>query len=341
MRITNNMLVMNLMNNLNSNLNKLDKTQQKIASGKKFQLPSDDPIGVSKSLKFHTDLSRIEQYQSNLKDGLSWMKVTEDSIKQVGEIMKRAKELTIQALNGTNSDDDKKKISEEIGQLKEQLIKISNATYAGRSIFTGYKTDTDLLDKDGNYKLTNYKAGTVGGSDIIKLNDTEVSKYNIGVSDEIGINTVGIRLFGKKGIDLDTVSYTGSVNGYKVDKTSKTSEIDTNTNKSYMIALFDDIKKCMDTNNNVDLNKDLDRLANVNEVVLSLRAEIGAKCNRLDMTEKRMTDENLTFTKLMSENENVDMSEAIMQSKMEESVYNASLAVGMKVIMPTLVDFIR
>ncbi|WP_066505916.1 flagellar hook-associated protein FlgL [Abyssisolibacter fermentans] len=344
MRITNNMLVMNLMNNLNTNLSRMDKTQQNLSSGKKFQLPSDDPIGVSKSLKYHTDLSRIAQYKRNLNDSISWLQVTEDSLTQVGEIMKRTKELTVQALNGTNSPSDKQKISEEIGQLKEQLIKVSNATYAGRSIFTGYKTDTDLLDKDGYYKLTNYKNGSIGAgvTDMSELSNDEVSIYNIGVSDQIKVNTVGIRLFGKyDGSSLDTPSYTDDVKGYKIDKTNNISEKDATTDKSYLIALFDDIKATMDADDHDGLDKDLGRLDAINENVLSLRAEIGAKCNRLEMTQSRMDDEELIFTKLMSDNEDIDMAETIMNSKMQESVYNASLAVGTKIIQPTLVDFLR
>ncbi len=71
MRVTNNMLVNNMVYNLNQNLKVLEKLQYQKATGKKFRVPSDDPIGVSKSLKFNTDLSKLEQYNRNVEDALS------------------------------------------------------------------------------------------------------------------------------------------------------------------------------------------------------------------------------------------------------------------------------
>ncbi|NLK44647.1 MAG: flagellar hook-associated protein FlgL, partial [Tissierellia bacterium] len=61
MRITNNMLINNMTYNLNQTLQRLEKLQYESA-GKKFRVPSDDPIGASKSLKFNTDISKVEQY---------------------------------------------------------------------------------------------------------------------------------------------------------------------------------------------------------------------------------------------------------------------------------------
>jgi flagellar hook-associated protein 3 FlgL len=75
--------------------------------------------------------------------------------------------------------------------------------------------------------------------------------------------------------------------------------------------------------------------------VLRLRADVGARINRLDLTENRMLNDVTNFTRLMSENENVDMTETIMNLKNEENVYRASLAGGARIIMPSLVDFLR
>ena len=142
MRVTNNMLVNNMVYNLNQNLKKLEKLQYQLATGKKFRVPSDDPIGASKSLKFNTDISKLEQYERNVKDALSWMSDTEAALGEIGEVLKRAKELTVDAANGTKTTEDLHKIKEEIDQLKEHLIQIANTTYAGRHVFSGYKTDS-------------------------------------------------------------------------------------------------------------------------------------------------------------------------------------------------------
>jgi flagellar hook-associated protein 3 FlgL len=63
--------------------------------------------------------------------------------------------------------------------------------------------------------------------------------------------------------------------------------------------------------------------------------------NRLELTELKMLNDTTNFTKLMSENENVDMAETIMNLMNEQNVYRASLAGGARIIMPSLIDFLR
>ena len=66
MRITNNMLVNNMMYNMGNNLERLDRIQQQLATGKKIATPSDDPIVASRALKMRTDVAEIQQYKNHL-----------------------------------------------------------------------------------------------------------------------------------------------------------------------------------------------------------------------------------------------------------------------------------
>ena len=93
MRITNGMLVTNMLFNLNQNMGRLNKLNEQMHTQRKFSVPSDDPIGVSKSLKYHTDLSKIEQYTRNAEDANSWMKETESALTEIGEVLHRANKL--------------------------------------------------------------------------------------------------------------------------------------------------------------------------------------------------------------------------------------------------------
>lgn len=76
---------------------------------------------------------------------MSWMNDTEAALAEIGEVLKRAYELTVDAANGTKDDGDLLKIREEIEQLKDHLVQIANTTYSGRHIFSGYKTDKPLM----------------------------------------------------------------------------------------------------------------------------------------------------------------------------------------------------
>ncbi len=80
-----------------------------------------------------------------------------------------------------------------------------------------------------------------------------------------------------------------------------------------------------------------EQLDNVNRI----RADLGARYNRLELTEDRLQTNKVTFTRLMSENEDADMAEVIMRLKNEENVYKASLSGGARIIQPNLLDFLR
>ncbi|MGE5613336.1 MAG: flagellar hook-associated protein FlgL, partial [Bacillota bacterium] len=80
--------------------------------------------------------------------------------------------------------------------------------------------------------------------------------------------------------------------------------------------------------------------ANIDNV-LRVRSDIGARINRIELTIYRTLNDYTNFTGLMSENENIDMTDVIMNLKNEENVYRASLAGGARIIMPSLIDFLR
>ena len=322
MRVTNNMLVNNMVYNLNQNLKVLEKLQYQKATGKKFRVPSDDPIGVSKSLKFNTDISKLEQYQRNVEDALSWMADTDVALREIVEVLKRAYELTEDAANGTKTTEDLHKIREEIDQLKEHLIQIGNTTYAGRHIFSGYKTDEKLFDENGNYNI-----------DLIMVDDeendkkAEIFEYNVGVSERVKINTLGGKVFG----------VADRTNGeLMADYDSDVTE----TSQAYLIAVFDQLSEAL-TNNDIDtIQNSITRLQDSMEQVLAVNAEVGAKMNRLELTQKKLGVQIDGVKELLSFNEDVDLAEISMQIAMAENVYISSLMTGAKVIQPTLVEFL-
>lgn len=75
--------------------------------------------------------------------------------------------------------------------------------------------------------------------------------------------------------------------------------------------------------------------------LLAVRAEVGARVNRLEMTKSRLDDANINFTDLLAKVEGVDIAQTIMELKNQENVYRAALATGARIIQPTLVDFLR
>jgi len=418
------MIINNLMRNLNKNLNRLEKTQRNMSSGKKFVNPSDDPIGVSRSLRLNTEVATMDQYKRNADDVLSWLSTTEMAAKNINEVLKRAKELTVQAASETNSINERLSIAEEIKELRNQLIHIGNTTYAGSYLFSGFKTDKPLLAEDGSYDLG-------GGTN--KLTFDEVIEINIGVGDKIGENFVGQRLFGLYSpgddlnittaeslkqqqiitgscLDLDNhpitaatsfdIVYSGppastttidltnapyndiavlqseindailasaDLNGHVsvsvannkivfeadgefsiqsgadigINENEKSVSKVTTGNKSQLIAIFDQLIDDLEADDTEGIGSALTRIDNQFYNVNAIIAEIGVKMNRVELTSNRILDDTLNLKDLLSKNEDADIAEVVMNLKMQEYVYQASLSGGAKIIQPSLVDFLR
>jgi len=301
-RITNGMLVNNMVDNIGKNLIRLDKYQQQLATGKKIQVPSDDPVVASRALKLRTDVSKLDQFKKNIEDAKSWLEYTDSTLAQVGDVLHRARELSVEGANGTLTPEDMQIVKAEIIELKNALVHLSNSSYAGRYIFSGFSTDKKLLNEDGTFA--------------IGINSAQNIKYEIGVGDDININVPGNDLF-----DPGGVSGAGE--------------------KGKLIQDMETLISALDVANSSGVGDALGLIDDNFNNLLMIRADVGARDNRLDLTLNRVDNDILNFSKLMSENEDADIAETIMRLSNEENVYRASLAGGARIIQPTLMDFLR
>lgn len=153
MRITNSMLIKNMLWNANNNLVSMSDYQNQLSSGKKITRPSDDPVGITKVMKYKTDIRETQQYAKNIDDALGWLEVSESSITNIKDILQRVRELTVQAANGTNTPGDTDKMRVEIEQLTSEIMVSGNATSAGRYLFSGLETNKKLFNDDGTFAI--------------------------------------------------------------------------------------------------------------------------------------------------------------------------------------------
>ncbi|GAA0472237.1 flagellar hook-associated protein FlgL [Alkalibacillus silvisoli] len=89
------------------------------------------------------------------------------------------------------------------------------------------------------------------------------------------------------------------------------------------------------------LNEYIGQLDNHFQSLVNERADLGARMNRIDLIENRLTQQNVTTSDLLSKNEDADIAEVIMNLQMQENVHRSSLAAGARILQPTLMDFLR
>lgn len=145
MRITNSIMQNNTLYNINTNKSAEDKLSTQMSTGKKVTKPSDDPVVAIRALRLHTNVTEVKQYYTyNSTDAESWMKTTQDAMDNLTDIIDKLYE---QAGKGAKQDlqsSDLQIILKEMNSLVDEYYSIGNTDYAGRYIFTGYRTDTPL-----------------------------------------------------------------------------------------------------------------------------------------------------------------------------------------------------
>ena len=306
-RITSNMMSSQMLLNLNRNAVQMNHTQNQLATGRKLNKPSDDPVGITYSLRYRAELSSNDQYKKNVDSAVSWMDFNDTTLGQVNDVMQRLRELTVQASTGSNPQSALDSINQEVEQLKEQLVDVANSQLNGKYIFNGEKFDMKPYD------LPVKADGTPTDPSEITT-DTGSVNYTVGQSVNMTINLNGNDIFGAA---------------------------DPAQSSDNIFSIINRLSASLTSGNAAGITRELDSIDSRMNKMLTIRAEVGAKTNRIDLMQNRIGDLNTNLTELQSKTEDADYAELIMKSKIEENIYNASLSAGSKVIQPSLVDFLR
>ncbi|SOC34961.1 flagellar hook-associated protein FlgL [Ureibacillus acetophenoni] len=301
MRVTQSMLSGNMLRNLSNSYSKMGKIQDQITTGKKVTRPSDDPVVAMKGIGYRTELNNVEQFSRNIGEAYNWLDTTDDTFDKIGATLQRANELMVQASSDTTTPEDREKINSELQQLREHIQDLSNTKIGDRYIFSGTRTTTPPYDKE-NGKYQDFDADNV--------NEPFKKSIEIEVFDGIHmqINTTPIELFTK----IDDMFG-------RIDEKMGEGSTATGSELSAFIGQIDE---------------------NMNEL-LTTRADIGARQNRVELMDARLQSQEIIATKRMSENEDIDYEKTITEMITQESIHRAALSVGARIIQPTLTDFLR
>ena len=104
------------------------KSTEKLSSGYKINRAADDAAGLSISEKMRGQIRGLNQASTNAQDGISLIQTAEGALNESHSILQRMRELSVQAANGTETDDDREAVQNEIEQLQSELTRISDTT---------------------------------------------------------------------------------------------------------------------------------------------------------------------------------------------------------------------
>lgn len=185
-RITTPLLAERSLRDINAQLSRISTLQEQLATGLRVNRPSDDPIDARRAINVRVLLGKNEQFQANIDDIAPQLDETATTLLSVVSILQRALELTTQAANGTNSQQQLDAIALEIDELLEGVFASSNQRTNGRSIFAGTQSLADA-----------FSATRVGGeiTAVTYEGNDQVTTVNVSERIQIDVNIPGSDAF--------------------------------------------------------------------------------------------------------------------------------------------------
>ena len=178
------------------------KSSEKLSSGYKINRAADDAAGLSISEKMRKQINGLDRASTNAEDGVSAVQTAEGALTEVHSMLQRMNELAVQAANGTNSEDDRQAIQDEVDQLLTEIDRVAettkfNETYLLKGDVNGNKSTMTLELHDAGIKgsfnvaddgskatltvdLTAGKTITIAGTEYKISTQTDASKVGTG-----------------------------------------------------------------------------------------------------------------------------------------------------------------
>lgn len=268
----------------------LAQLEAQIASGKRILDPSDDPLGSSRVADLQRSIDNNQQFIRNMDAITTQLSFADSAVDAMSNQMVRAKELAVQAANGTLTDADRKVISTELGQIIDQMLSLSNSRdAAGNYLFSGASVGTTPFARDATGAIVWQGSGEAPKVPISA--DVAVSTGANGLS-MLSIETSG----GRQTILASLTEFKALLDDPSVDAATFTAGME---------------KALSDTTAGID------RLADQ-------RATFGSRMAQVDTETSRLKALETTMTTAMSNLESLDVAAAIVQLKSAMTLLDAS-----------------
>jgi flagellar hook-associated protein 3 FlgL len=301
-RITPAMVNSSTLSALGSSLEALERTTDELSSGRTILEPSDNPYGASQVIDLQSQLDGLSGYESNAQDGISWENTASAAMSSINEVVQKVRELVLQAANGTDDQNDRDMIAEQVEQLTDSVKQDANAQYAGEYVFAGTATTEPPYEQ--------------GENDEYKGNAETISRA-VGPSASITIST-----------DISTLlgNGEGSADGKLLD-TLRTIA------KDLRGGTPEDVKALSST----DLGS-LD--ANI-QTLTQLQATAGSATDQLQAALSRNEDLQTSIAGALSNTQDTNMAAASIAYANEQAAYNAALRTGATIVQESLLNFLQ
>ncbi|WP_335871566.1 flagellin N-terminal helical domain-containing protein [Bacillus sp. 2205SS5-2] len=351
MRINHNIAALNTYRQLDSANNAGAKSMEKLSSGLRINRAGDDAAGLAISEKMRGQIRGLDQASRNSQDGISMIQTAEGALNETHSIIQRVRELSVQAANGTNTDDDRQALNDEVTELIEEVDRIANQTEfntkklldgtLGTAVdqtttnstalavagVTGASTSGGL--DAGTWTLT-VGDGTTVSANAYTITDGTTTLVSNELASGAGTLTFGS---GELSITVNDAYSAGDVTATDIEITGTEVKFQIGSNQSQTMGLsINDM-----TANGLGIDSiDISTAAGAENAIATLdsalkmvseeRSSLGANQNRLEHTINNLGTSSENLTAAESRIRDVDMAKEMMNQTKESILSQASQA---------------
>lgn len=142
----------------------LDTSFKRLSSGLRINSAADDAAGLQISDRLQSQILGLNQGNRNANDGISLAQTAEGAMDEITSTFQRIRTLSQQAANGSNTDEDRLAIQEEIRQLADEVNRIAaDTTFGGQNLLDGTYSASFQIGADA-VQTIGFSMQDVGGS---------------------------------------------------------------------------------------------------------------------------------------------------------------------------------
>ena len=318
MRITNKMIMDNAIQNMADNLERVNKLQTKLASGKEFQTVSDDPARASASLSLRSHLQTLESFTHAAELTRNWMTASDYAFEELEQLAVRANDLILKGLNDSLSGSERAlSLGSEMQALVNAAVEIGNTSVNGQYIFSGYQVNQKAFElTDSPTTLNDYQGNPFTPKVVNYLGDSGSMQRNLGPDQSVTLNVRGDQAI--LGFVQNLILATNALTQNNIHKTGDP------------------------VNDPLTLESALSGLESSLKTLDQYRTSNGARMRQVESAASFLEAVKTETKSLISQNEDVNMAEGIAQLANQQTTYEAVLEVSQRAISAlSLFDYLR
>jgi len=304
MRVTHNIMTDSLVRYLTAQNEALYERQIVIASQKRINKPSDDPLGTGKLLDYRQTIASIEQYQRNIQSGKTRLEVTEASLDLVDDLLGIVG--SIAQTEGDGTAESRQLASEEVKNLYDQILGMANSKLHDNYLFSGYQTKTAPFSRDDTL------ATTFDRYTVTYNGDAGDARFVVGDNTQVSINADGRPIFHN--------AAGGGINIFDVMR-------------DLIVGLENDDTTAISTQGNlIDQGR---------KQISDIRSANAPIFYRLEITENHWQNYKQKIQEMLGKAQDADITQAVAELQSIELAYQTTIATAARVIQPGLINFLK